>query len=209
MRNGNVVMYNPVLTSLIACNTAAYLLGNTEQSKNALFYLSPYVAKNKVAISNCINILYDVYKDVIVDESRTSVAEDRNTNVRKVQLLLTRLTNRLDLLMEISDTQAAASLLGLKPEICSDWFGFIGVYDCMRYTMDNKKFAECTNTNEESEIDLLQQQNEIDEEQRRLENTNFMNTFSSDDDDDDNDNDDDGDDDDDNNDEEMDLEEGW
>ena len=50
--NGWIVTYNPILTALLGYNMAAYPMGNSEQSNNSLFYLSPYVTKNKVVL-NC------------------------------------------------------------------------------------------------------------------------------------------------------------
>eukprot|EP00957_Ditylum_brightwellii_P011821 891334-Ditylum_brightwellii.AAC.1 len=37
---------NEVLTTCLGCNIAVYLLGSTEQSKAALFYLSNYFSKD-------------------------------------------------------------------------------------------------------------------------------------------------------------------
>ena len=47
-RNGMVTDYNPVLTSVMGCNTNSLFLGSREQSKGALFYIGPYICKNLV-----------------------------------------------------------------------------------------------------------------------------------------------------------------
>ena len=44
-RNGMVADYNPILTSLMGCNTNSLFLGSKEQSKGALFYIGPYICK--------------------------------------------------------------------------------------------------------------------------------------------------------------------
>ena len=44
-RNGMDADYNPVLTSLMGCNTNSLFLGSREQRKGALFYIGPYICK--------------------------------------------------------------------------------------------------------------------------------------------------------------------
>ena len=51
-----------------------------------------------------------------------SVAEDSGTQKRYVQHVMTRVLNKMNGLMEVSDTQAAAALLGMNAGICSDIF---------------------------------------------------------------------------------------
>ena len=124
--NGWIVMYNPILTALLGSNTAAYPMGNAEQSNNTLFYLSPYATKNKVVLKDCVNVLHDWYKQVVVTESVQSNAADSKTVEQQTAFQMTCLINHLDMMMEISDTQAAASLLGYGPEMVSDSFTYVG-----------------------------------------------------------------------------------
>ena len=47
-----------------------------------------------------------------------SRAEDSNTKKRFVQYIITRVLNKINSLMEVSDTQAAAALLGMDSGVC-------------------------------------------------------------------------------------------
>ena len=122
-RNGWVVDYNKVLTALLGCNTNSILLGLQEQSKAASFYLGPYVTKNLVPLLICIEFNIEAQDHV---QKFPSTAEDSGTDKRQVQYIMTRILNKLNSLMEISDTQAAAALFGLNANLCSEIFS---VYD--------------------------------------------------------------------------------
>jgi hypothetical protein len=58
-RNGYVVDYNHLLTAVLGCNTNTLLLGGTEQSKGASFYLGPYVQKNKTDLTESLDIVLE------------------------------------------------------------------------------------------------------------------------------------------------------
>jgi hypothetical protein len=108
-RNGLVVDYNPLLTTLFGCNTNALLfLGAKEQSRGALFYIGPYINKNGVGLIDALPLLLKAQEDVLL---HPSVAEDSGTQKRNVQHTLTRTLNKLNSQMEVSDTQAAGALL--------------------------------------------------------------------------------------------------
>ena len=89
------------LKNLTGSNTATYQLGNTEQSKGSLFYISPYVSKNKGAHQDCLTVMLDAQEKV---KKYPSVAEDSGTDSCTVQHILTRILNTLNSRMEISDT---------------------------------------------------------------------------------------------------------
>jgi hypothetical protein len=63
-RNGYVVEFNKTITSLTGSNTAALLLGNAVQSKSALFYLSDYLAKDKVAFGQVLTTLETAKRNI-------------------------------------------------------------------------------------------------------------------------------------------------
>ena len=44
-RNGKVVDFNSVLTSVLGCNSNLLLLGSQAQSKAALFYIGSYITR--------------------------------------------------------------------------------------------------------------------------------------------------------------------
>ena len=75
----------------------------------------------------------------MVAQSVQSSAADANTVEWQTTFLLTRLINRIDMMMEISDTQAVASLLGYGPELVSDSFTYIGALEHANYIFNVEK----------------------------------------------------------------------
>ena len=118
-RNGMVADFNVLLTALMSCNTNSLFLGSREQSKGALFYIGPYICKNGVQIIDSFDLLLEAQDYA---KQYPSTAEDSSTDKRFVQYVLTRVLNKMNSLMEVSDTQAAAALLGLDAGMCSDIF---------------------------------------------------------------------------------------
>ena len=129
-RNGYVVEFNKTISALTCCNNAVVLLGNSIQSKTALFYLSPYVAKNNVAIDQTLPILISAKIEIDI---RESVADDSGTNVRKVQHWMTRTLNKMDIVSELHDTQTVAALFQLPTELCSESFILVGVHEAVAF----------------------------------------------------------------------------
>jgi len=118
-RNEWVVDFNPLLTSLLGCNSNLLHLGSTEQSKAALFYIGPYINKDGVKITDALPILLKAYKHAL---NNPSVAEDCDTTKRRVQHAITRALNKMNNLIEVTDTQVAASLLGMGASLTSESF---------------------------------------------------------------------------------------
>ena len=126
-RNGYVADFNSILTSVMGCNTNSLFLGSREQSKGALFYIGPYICKNLVEIIDSFDLLLEAQEYARKFPSR---ADNSHTEERFVQHVITRVLNKMNSLMEVSDTQAAAALLGLNAGICSDIFS---AYDPSAY----------------------------------------------------------------------------
>ena len=118
-RNGKVVDYNDMLTSVLGCNSNFLHLGSSEQSKAALFYIGPYINKDGVKITDALPILEKAREHA---QKYPSTADDTGTAKRHLQHVLTRALNKLNGLIEISDTQIAASLLGMGASLCSESF---------------------------------------------------------------------------------------
>jgi len=118
-RNEWVVDFNPLLTSLLGCNSNLLHLGSSEQSKAALFYIGPYINKDGVKITDALPLLLKAYKHAI---NYPSVADDTGTAKRHTQHALQRALNKMNNLIEVTDTQAAASLLGMGASLCSESF---------------------------------------------------------------------------------------
>ena len=118
-RNGWVVDFNPLLTSLLGCNSNLLHLGSTEQSKAALFYIGPYINKDGVKITDALPLLLKAHEHAL---NFPSVADDSGTDKRTTQHTLTRALNRMNNMVEVTDTQAAAGLLGMGASLCSERF---------------------------------------------------------------------------------------
>jgi hypothetical protein len=138
-RNGMVADFNVLLTALMSCNTNSLFLGSREQSKGALFYIGPYICKNGVQIIDSFDLLIEAQ-----DYARKypSTAEDATTDKRFVQYVLTRVLNKMNSLMEVSDTQAAAALLGMNAGMCSDIFVSYDANNYLHHILEEKKYGE-------------------------------------------------------------------
>ena len=118
-RNGWVVDFSPLLTSLLGVNTNLLHLGSKEQSKGALFYIGPYINKDGVKINDALPLLLQAHEHAL---NHASVADDSGTNKRFAQHVLTRTLNCMNSMIEVSDTQGAAAVLGLGASLCSESF---------------------------------------------------------------------------------------
>ena len=132
-RNGWVVEYNPLLTALLGCNTNLSFLGSKEQSKQALFYIGPYINKNGVKVLDALPLLAHAQNHAL---QYPSSADDAGTDTRLVQHIMTRVLNKLNSLMEVSDTQAALALLGMGPTVCSDIFAYYDLRSTKNFVLD-------------------------------------------------------------------------
>ena len=135
-RNGWVVDCNPILTAILGCNTNSLLLGSSEQSKAAANYLGPYVNKNKTPLIDALDIVWDSIQHA---QKYPSIAEDNDRDKRFVQYVMTRILNKLNSLQEISDTQAAAALLGLTVSLCSENFKVFDISSYIKYISNETK----------------------------------------------------------------------
>jgi hypothetical protein len=124
VRNGAVVEFSPALTECLGCNTAAYLLGSEEQARSALFYLVKYMMKDSVALGNSLPVIRQAMKHV---NSYESHATDAGSDSRTNKFFMQRIVNGFTGLAEISDTQCAACLLGMRSMVSTEahWFSFI------------------------------------------------------------------------------------
>ena len=133
-RNGVVVEFNPLLTALLGCNTNLQLLGSKEQSKLALFYIGPYINKNGVKLTDALPLLRHAQDHAM---QYPSSAEDADTSKRLVQFIVSRVLNKMNSSMEISDTQAALALLGMGASICSETFTNYDLNSTRNFVLDD------------------------------------------------------------------------
>ena len=96
-------------------------LRSREQNKGALFYIRLYTCKNLVQIIDSFDLIIEAQEHAT---KYPSVADDSGTQKCYVQHAMTRMLNKMNWLVEVSDTQAAAALLGTNAGICSDIFTF-------------------------------------------------------------------------------------
>jgi len=129
-RNEWVVDFNPLLTSLLGCNSNLLHLGSTEQSKAALFYIGPYINKDGVKITDALPLLSKAHEHAL---NYPSVADDTGTAKRYAQHALQRALNKMNNLIEVTDTQAAASLLGMGASLCSESFATCDIKAFIKY----------------------------------------------------------------------------
>ena len=149
-RNGYVTETNPLLTNVTGGSCNAILLGNTEQSRNALFYVAPYVCKSKVALGNCLSALSNAQQHIKLYPSQAS---DAGTTKRTVQHLFTRVLNTLYSHAEVSDTQVALQLLGQSTQLTSEEFTYYGAdysFNMVQHELELSESDETLFGNEES-----------------------------------------------------------
>ena len=119
------------------------------------------MCKNLVEIIDAFDLLLEAQDYA---EKYPSKAEDSPTNKRFVQFVMTRLLNKMNSLMEVSDTQAAAALLGMNAGICSEIFRVFDTEIHIKFIQD-----EVFGTNKDSgAISLGELDNESDEEHIKL-----------------------------------------
>jgi hypothetical protein len=150
--NGSVVAYNPALTACVGSNTAAYVLGNTTQSNGSIYYICPYIAKNKAAADTILTTFEKATNDVI---RNPSIAADTGTSLRTVTHLLQRVTNSLSRKMEITDTQAVACLLGMGPELTSEKFVYYGPNEAANYMIAEQMEKDGSDGTDSLDMDPL------------------------------------------------------
>ena len=128
-RNGLVTEHNNILLNVTGSCINATPLGNTSQSKSALFYIAPYIGKSKVDFGTCLVTLNAAAKHVQKYKSRTGDTGP----TRVAQHTMTRVINQLNKNMEVSDTQAVLGLLDVGSNITSDRFAFYGAADAVQF----------------------------------------------------------------------------
>ena len=90
--NGYVVSTNGVIHNATRSSTNAILLGNHQQSCNSLFYVVPYICKNKVSIES---VLVSLERAQLHVEEHPSVAGDTGTDKRTIQYMFAHVINDL------------------------------------------------------------------------------------------------------------------
>ena len=113
------------------------------------------MCKNLVQIIDAFELLLEAQD---YTEQFPSTAEDSSTNKRFVQFLMARVLNKMNSLMEVSDTQAAAALLGMNAGLSSESFHVFDTTNQMKYILneqrdsadENSSATECDSSSEGS-----------------------------------------------------------
>jgi hypothetical protein len=159
-RNGMVVEYNPLTSALLGCNTNVSLLGSDAQAKAALSYLIKYVTKPPAELAHSLSLLYHCRKDV---QQNPSVADDSGTDQRTAMHYLNRIVNKLNGAVEISAPMAAAAILGMPAETCTDIFWVAYVSAALRYVKQHPESQpESSIAEEEQFADIAEETVEDD-----------------------------------------------
>ena len=149
--NGYVVEHSPIVSYCTGSHNNATPLGSSEQGKAAAFYLGPYFMKSKFDLQQCLVLFCDVQKHNDIYKS-TATDVDTNNN-RATMYFLERVLNKLSLLMEVSDCQAAAALLGLPTEIRSDNLAYVGPHESIAY-MQHRRLEELRKYDDDNEDEV-------------------------------------------------------
>ena len=120
--NANVAEYNDVLTNVLCCNNAVYFMGAGESARAAVYYLVKYITKDSVELQQALPLFSDALKHCQQYKSR---AENEGTKERDAMFWAQRIINSLTgTTMELSDTQAAALLLGCSSSVHTNSFRY-------------------------------------------------------------------------------------
>ena len=95
--------------------------------------------KNQVDLCDSFDLLVEASEH---EMKYPSTAEDSSSTTRRVQYILTRVLNKLNNLIEVSDTQAVAGLVRFDAGQCSDIFWVYDSKSIENYMLDEK----CPNT---------------------------------------------------------------
>ena len=112
---------NTITTALVRCNTSMQMLMASTQSKTAAFYMANYMSKQPYPLQNIIPVIYQADKE---HKIYGSTATDAGCRSRKAKNLLQKIINKHGIL-EISDQQAAAAVLGYDSFLSSHKFAFV------------------------------------------------------------------------------------
>ena len=115
------VEFNPITTALLRCNTSIQVLITESQAKAAAFYIAQYMSKQPYSLQNIIPLIVQAEQEFAKYGSK---ATDASAADRKAKNMLQKIINKFAIL-EISDQQATAAVMGYGSFICSHKFTFV------------------------------------------------------------------------------------
>ena len=122
LANGFVPSFNPIISFLTGSHNNVELLGSTDQAVGAVFYICPYMNKDKEALAECLSVLQDTTKHVLKYPSKFP---DHGQPSRTAKHVLERAINQIHLKTEHSTYQGAAKLLQLPSLITTEKYSYL------------------------------------------------------------------------------------
>ena len=138
-RNGLVVEFNPVITSLLGCNTNVSILGSDAQAKAIMAYLLKYMTKSPSELSHAISVIYKARQAV---EKYPSSAPDTGTHRRNAMHMFTHYVNKLSTAFEVSLAIGSLALLGQPAEISSHSFQMLFANAALAYALKKRNYCD-------------------------------------------------------------------
>jgi hypothetical protein len=120
--NGYIGTYNPVLSFCTGSHNNTVMLGSDQQAKGAVFYVCPYMSKEKTTLHHTASLIEYAICHV---KQHKSVSPDSRDPSRDAKQLLQRIMNQMNLHMELSDYQIAAALIGIPSILRTDIFSYL------------------------------------------------------------------------------------
>ena len=130
--NQYTVDHSVILSYCTGSHNNTSFLGGKEQSKSAMFYIAPYMAKEKASLAACLTILEKSRKEVKIYPSK-SCDQSIRPNERLTKHFLTKVVNKLNAFIELSDYQVAAYLMNMPSIITSEIFQYCETYGAINY----------------------------------------------------------------------------
>ena len=143
------VEINPITTALLRCNTSPQVLITESQARAAIYYIAQYMSKNPFPLENVMALILQAEQEW---RKYGSTASDKDAADRKAKNMLQKLLNKSGLL-EVSDQQATAAVMGYNSFISSHKFEFVDPWNAV--VKHRKLYDEVDDEDDEDVEELL------------------------------------------------------
>jgi hypothetical protein len=130
LQNMLVSAFNPAIMACVPANQAAIQMSCDNSAKQMSYYLSNYVGKDSNALKATASMLLAAQNHI---DRHPSTAPNAGSATRTATHLLTNTCNRVVGAMEVSDQQAAMTVLGYTADLSSAPFWTCMVMSAVRY----------------------------------------------------------------------------
>ncbi|KAL3931624.1 MAG: hypothetical protein SGBAC_011222 [Bacillariaceae sp.] len=151
--NQYTVDHSVMLSFCTGSHNNTELLGGKQQAKSAMFYIAPYMAKEKASLTVCLTILEKSRRDVLAYESK---AADRTEKIqeRLTKRFLTRVANHMNEFVELSIHQVIALLCNIPPILTSECFQYVETSAAINYREHLLKGDDSEGSAGDDELDM-------------------------------------------------------